>query len=270
MYETYWNFSEKPFENGWDSRFYYPSEAHQGALLKLRYGVENQRGLVVLSGAAGTGKTMIVQSLLAQLPESQRPAVHVIYPLLATGEMLAYLAGRLGAPAGAGRTADISVERLESVLAENSRRGRHAVVVVDEAHLLADEVLEALRLLLGFGQAGRPCLTVILVGEPPLLTRLDRMPSVEQRVGIKSLLRPLDLEETASYVAHRTTAAGADQPIFHPEAVQSVFELTGGVPLRINRLCDLALLVGFAEECGTITAEQIDLVAGELVTVSPE
>ncbi len=275
MYEAYWQLTEKPFENGWDRRFYYPSETHQGALLKLRYGAENHRGAVVLSGAAGLGKSILVQSLREQLPEDFSPFVHLVFPQLPCDQLLAYLADQFAAPRTSTQTspqtAGQSVQRIEQALAENTRQGRHAILVVDEAHLLTDSAtLETLRLLLNFDLVGRPGLTLVLVGQPPLLTNLDRASALNERVGIKCLLRPLNVEETISYVQHRMNAAGAEQPVFEQPALEAIHELTHGTPQRINQLCDLALLIGFAEERHTISADAVESVFGEMEAVSPE
>jgi general secretion pathway protein A len=168
-------------------------------------------------------------------------------------------------------TIDESIRRLQHFLGENARRGQHAVVVIDEAHLLLEcEALDTLRLLTNLEGAGKPALTLILVGQPQLLPALERLPGLEARLGVKCLLRPFNLEETVSYVTHRMTAAGANGEIFTSEALNILYELTGGNPRCINRLCDLALLIGYAEEQVRINAPQIEAVSNELVAVVPE
>jgi general secretion pathway protein A len=273
MYEQYWQLQSRAFENSADARFYYPSEVHQGALLKLRYAVENRRGAALLAGSAGAGKTLLVNLLRRQLPQNVGPLVHLVFPQMTVREMLVYLVEQLGAPQepAATHTADESIRRLERFFAGNSAAGRHAVVVIDEAQLLAETgALETMRLLLNFEAADGPALTLLLVGQPGLLPALERMPALEQRLGVKCLLRPFSEDETASYVTHRMSAAGATFEIFTTEALTALHELTDGSPRRINRLCDLALLVGFAEEQASIGAGQIESVSKELVTVAPE
>lgn len=273
MYEAYWQLDRKPFENTSDPGFYYPGEAHQGALLKLRYAVENQRGAALLAGPSGVGKTLLVHLLRRQLGDGFAPLAHLVFPQMPAPDLLAYLADRLGAPRSepSTRTLDESVSRIEHCLRENSRAGRHAVVVVDEAHLLeGTRPLETLRLLLNFESESRPDLTLLLVGQPSLLPALDRMPQLEERLGAKCLLRPLSLEETFSYVHHRLTAAGARRPIFDTTALETLYALTQGYPRRINRLCDLSLLIGFAEEATSIGPDQLEAISQELVTASPD
>jgi type II secretory pathway predicted ATPase ExeA len=273
MYEAYWQLQSRPFENCADARFYYPSEVHQGALLKLRYAVENHRGAALLAGAAGVGKTLLINSLKRQLGESFAPFIHVVFPRMSQSELLAYLAAELGA-LGEGASAvpvDESVRRLERFFRDNAQRDCHAVVAIDECHLLLDtEALETLQLLLNFESETRPALTLILAGQPQVLPALARMPGLEARLGVKCLLRPLDLDETASYVNHRMTAAGAEREIFTSDALTALHGLTGGNPRRINRLCDLALLIGYAEEQMRINAPQIEAVSNELVAVAPD
>jgi general secretion pathway protein A len=273
MYETFWDLTARPFENGADPRFYYPSEVHQGSLLKLRYAIENQRGAALLTGASGTGKTMLVQSLKRQCGETYTPFVHVVFPQMTTRELLTYIAVEFGAlgDSPAAQPIDETVRALERFLAENTARGRHAILAVDEAQMLLDGGgLETLRLLLNIEPEARPSLTLLVVGHAALLPALERMTELECRLGVKSLLRPFTLEETVSYVNHRMTAAGASHEIFTTDGLTTLHRLTGGNPRRINRLCDLALLIGYADEQPSIGPDQFEAVAHELVAVAPD
>jgi len=274
MYESYWQLTGKPFENTPDPRFYYPGESHQSALLKLRYAVENRRGGAVLAGPSGSGKTLLLDMLREGLDEELAPFVHLVFPRMSPAELLAYLADKLaGVEKGNGRPAGVarSVQRIERFLAENARQGRHAVVAVDEAHLIDDaESLEALRLLLNFSEAGESGMTLLLVGQTGLLPILERMPQLDERVAVKSLLRPFSEPETSAYVAHRLKVAGATRTIVEPEATPALWALSRGVARRINRLCDLALLIGYAEQRDAISAEHLEAVSEELVAVVPE
>lgn len=273
MYLDYWQLETRPFEPATDRAAFYPCEAHQGAMLKLRYGIENQRGLALLAGPAGCGKTLLVNLLRQELPEENRPFVHLVFPQMSTRDLLAYLADELGAPPvePARGTIDESVRRLETTLGENARQGRHALVAVDEAHLLEDTgALETLRLLVNFEHEGRPTLTLLLVGQPALLAAVARLPGLDERIGVKTLLRPFTPDETASYLQHRLQAAGASRDLFSIEAVEAIHYLSHGLPRQINRLADLALVVGYAEELPQIDAAQIDAVSAELLSVAPE
>ena len=286
MYEAYWQLKRKPFEPTSEQQDYYPSETHQGAMLKLRYAVENRRGAALLVGPGGTGKTMLVQTLGRSLPPSFSPLVHLVFPQLSPAELVRYLADELAASRGdAAQQAanangwssawrgdeglDFTIRRIQHFLAENTRLGRHAVIAIDEAQLLVGgDTLETIRLLLNFESAGQPGLTLLLVGQGSLLPTLARMPGLDERFGVKTLLRPLTQDETASYVQHRLRAAGATRNIFDASALETIHALTHGIPRQINRLCDLALLIGFAEEVQTITGPHVEGVCEELVAVA--
>jgi type II secretory pathway predicted ATPase ExeA len=272
MYESYWQLKQKPFEQTADPRFYFPGESHQAALLKLRYAIENHRGGALLSGASGTGKTLLVNLLRTTLGPAFAPTVHLVFPQMSTTALLTYLADELdGGHTPAASCTHVSIHRIERFLAENTRSGRHAVVVVDEAHLIQDsQTWEALRLLLNFESEGQPCLTLLLTGQTAILPCLSRLPQLEERLGVKCLLRPFGQQETADYVAHRLKVAGAVRPVFVPEALETLHELTHGIARQINRLCDLALLIGFAEERQTLNSAHLEAVCQELVAVMPE
>jgi general secretion pathway protein A len=273
MYESYWQLGGRPFEHSLDQRFYYPGETHQGALLKLRYAIENRRGAALLTGPAGSGKSLLVQILKKQLGESCTPFAHVVFPQMTSAELLAHVARELGAilPEGRLPSSDQTIARIQERLNDVSASGRHAIIALDEAHLLQDNhSLEAMRLLLNFESGAAPCLTLLLVGQPTLLPMVDRMPGLEQRLAVKCLLRPLTVEETISYVTHRMQGAGARPNIFEPAALELLAELTQGIIRRINRLCDLALLIGYAEERQSIGPQQLESICQELVTVTPE
>ncbi len=273
MYETYWRLRQKPFENLPDPRFYYPGESHQAALLKLRYAVDNRRGGALLCGPSGAGKTLVTTMLRDALDESNAPFVRLVFPQMSAAELLAYLADEFDGAGPSVGASDVrtSVRRIQRALAANVEKGRHAVVVVDEAHLLAGaEAFEALRLLLNFTPGGAPAMTLLLVGQPALLPAINRMPEWEERLSVKCLLRPFSQPETGDYVDHRLKVAGADRQLFEPDAVPTLQELTHGIARRINRLCDLALLVGYAEEQPTLGAGHFEAVSRELVAVAPD
>jgi general secretion pathway protein A len=273
MYESYWHLKQKPFENCCDPQFYFPGQSHQAALLKLRYAVENQRGGAILAGPSGSGKTLLVRMLRTLLAPRCAPVVHLVFPQMPTDQFLAYAAGELTGDAAADRPPAVSrsVRQIEQFLAGNVQRGQHAALVVDEAHLLDDaQTWEALRLLMNFEYCGRPGLTLLVAGQTGILPTLDRMPQLEERFGVKCLLRPFSQAETAQYVTHRLQAAGADPAVFDREALAEIHRLTHGIPRQINRLGDLALLIGYAEQRKSLSANQLGSIHEELVAVVPE
>ncbi len=273
MYESYWRLKQKPFENCADPRFYYPGETHQAGLLKLRYTVENRRGAALLAGPSGVGKTLLISMLRASLGENVGPFVHICFPQMPAADLLAYLADELESSATGGDTPSVqrSVRRISRALLSNAEQGRHTVIVIDEAHLIGDAAtFETLRLLLNFEANGVPAVTILLVGETALLPMIDRMPQWEERLGVKCLLKPFVEAETAAYVEHRLRVAGAPRSLVEPAAIGTLQELTHGIPRRINRLCDLALLVGYAEEQPVLSAGHFESVSRELIAVGVE
>jgi type II secretory pathway predicted ATPase ExeA len=273
MYLQYWQLTTKPFEPCADRAAFYPCEAQEAALLKLRYAVENRRGAALLAGPAGVGKTMLVGLFRSAIAETYRPLVHLVFPQMSSRDLLVYLAEQIGAPPAdpPRHTIEESVRRLEFALQHNARQGRHAVVVVDEAHLLEDcGALETLRLLVNFEHAGHPTLTLLLVGQMGLVSAVGRLPSLEERIAVKTLVRSFSPDETTAYVTHRLKAAGANREIFTPDALEALHYLSHGAPRQINRLADLALLVGFADRLPRLAAQQIEAVSEELVAITAE
>lgn len=274
MYEAYWQLQSNPFDSLPDSRFFYHSETHQAALLKLNYLVEHRKGAAILVGASGSGKSFVTQVLAEQLPDGAGPLISVLFPQMSSSELLAYLAAELG-----GETeimpevpsVDRTIRQLQELFATYARRGQHPVIVIEEAHLIDDpQVFMALRLLLNFQPQHGGCFSLILAGQRELLTRIHRLPQLEERIAVKCLLRPLTYEETLGYIAQRIRMAGGQQELFESDALEALFELSSGLPRRLNRLCDLALLVGFADSSSIISSEQVEAVAEELAAVVPE
>jgi general secretion pathway protein A len=269
MYEQYWGLSRRPFENDARPEYYFPSDTHQAALLKLRYVVESKLGGGMLVGGFGCGKSYLAHMLAHQLPEHAGPVVHIGYPQMSAAELLAYLAAELGddADADADRvpTLDRTVRSIERQLKSLSNRRRHPVVIVDEAHLIEDpHVFRALHLLLNFQQHPDVNCSLLLLGERSLLARVQRVEALDERLAVKAVLRPFNADETSHYVQHRLNVAGRTDSIFDPSACEALFELSGGVPRKINRLCDLGLLVGYADQLRRLSAQEIEAVAEEL------
>jgi general secretion pathway protein A len=238
----------------------------------LRYVVDNNRQAALVAGPAGVGKTQLVNSLRETLGERCPTFAHVVFPQMTDRDLLVYLAERLGAPpADSPRyTIEESLRRLEFTLGENARHGRRAVVVIDEAHLLEDSgLVEPLRLLLNLNSPAAPAFTLLLVGQPALVPMVERHGGFEERLDMKVLLPALAAADTAQYIQHRLKAAGATRDIFTPDALATAHQLCGGVPRRINRLCDLALLVAFAESQHAITPDRLHAVHDELIAVLP-
>lgn len=276
MYLDYWQLDERPFEPAEPtSAELFVSESQEGALSKLRYAIENGRALSALAGPSGVGKTLVVERLAAKVKPSR--LAHLVFPLMSGRELLAYLADRVGAPAIDSATdaptggIEESVRRIEHFAASLDTGSKRPLIVIDEAHLLEDTgALETLRLVTNFTAGGTPALSLLLVGQMRLLSCLARHPAIDERLAVKTLVRGFTANETADYVRHRLKQAGSTRELFEPGALERVFTHTGGVARQIDRLCDLALVVGMSDATPSITRDQVDAVQRELVCVGAD
>lgn len=272
MYLNHWRLEHAPFGRVDMDSLFYPGESHQGAALKLRYVLDSGREAAALAGPPGVGKTLIVERLIQESGEGLFVS-RVVFPRLTSRELLALMAGEIdpGQRENLRYSADESLGRIQKGLAELARLDKRWLLVVDEAHLLEDgDTLESIRLLLNLNQAADRRLSILLIGQMPLVSMLLRSPSLDQRMSVKALVRSFTPRETAEYVTHRLVASGGRPEIFTPQALESVHACAAGTPRRIDRLCDLALLVGYAEGLRQIDAEQIEEVNDELVVSSSD
>lgn len=264
MYESYWEMSRRPFDQGYEGHFFYPSEMHHATLLKLRYAVENRGDLAVLVGESGIGKTLLVHHLLRSLPATNEPRCHLVFPQLSAADLMIYLADQLEGQVST-ETVDLrtTINRLEALLRSAVQADRYPVVVLDEAHLLADPlILEQFRLLLNFRHAEHSMFTLILVGNTSLVPILEESTELQSRIDTYCPLQPLSVEETIAYIQFRLAAAGIQRQIFKDAALEAIHYGTSGNPRSVNRICDLALLMGYAQDCQEIG---IDVVQAVLV-----
>ncbi len=267
MYSQYWNLHCQPFENDADPAFFFRSRTHQAALLKLKYLIDANKGCGLLVGSSGAGKSYVTRLLIEELNEPAGPIIFVRYPLLSADELIAFVAAELGADEDAlqqhGDRFDFVLRHLQARLAHFSKEGRHPLVVIEEAHLIEDQkVFQAIQLLLNYRDEAR--FTVLLCGQPALLSRIERLDELNERIGVKSLIHPLSRDETAEYVQHRLSIAGLNDAVFDESALNEIHELSGGIPRRINRIADLSLLVGYADSMSTIGPRDVESVADEI------
>ena len=270
MYESHWKINQRPFENRIDNEFYYPSETHQAAALKLRYAIENRRSSALLCGPSGMGKTLIIDSLSDQLGDDFSPIFRIVFPTMREEQLVRYMVDRFDSKGDESpRETSHDIARFEAFLKQNLADGKHAVVFIDEAHLLEqNELLEPLRLLLNLcatESCGESAWTLILAGQPMLLSQVERNQPLDERMSVKCMLSRLLPEETLGYVQHRLRQAGVSaESIFEEEALEKVHLFTEGIPRRINRLCDLALMVGYAEDRTKVCLDLLEKVHGDL------
>lgn len=273
MYSQHWKLERRPFENTLEPEFFFPSQTHQAAVLKLRYLIENQKGAGVLVGPTGTGKTFVTRRLIQELGSQIGPWMNFVFPQMTADDLLTDIAIRLGGELATASPNSVlprsaALRIIERSLDEHARAGRHPVLVIDDAHLIDDPAtLQTLELLLNFQQPPQRAFSLILLGDRLLLSRLSRLPRFDERLAVRAMLQSLSPEETARYIRFRLEVSGARNAIFDTEALAEIADLSEGIPRRINRLADLALLVGYADGRRELTAADVAAVSDELATV---
>ena len=263
MYEEYWGFKKKPFQNTPDPRFFYESAEHEEALAKMLYTIEEGLGAGMLTGVFGCGKTVIGQALLGKLPGDKYKTAFITNPQLEYVELLRAIVRNLKSvelPAKKTElSADSLLEILGNILENNARDGRETIVIIDEAHIIKDErIFEELRLLLNFQRKDKFLLTLLLFGQPELKQRVEDNKQFEQRIAMKSHLEAFDQQDTCNYIIHRLCAAGGTDSIFDENTFKLIHNRSGGIPRKINRICDLSLLVGLSEGRKSIDTEIVE------------
>jgi general secretion pathway protein A len=267
MYLSFFGLNEKPFAITPDPRYLYLSERHAEALAHLLYGINEAGGFVQLTGEVGTGKTTIVRSLLAQTPKNAEIAL-ILNPKMTAPEFLLTICEELGI--GVPDSALGSLKDLVDILSEYLLRahagGSRVVLVVDEAQNLSPEVLEQVRLLTNLETNTQKLLQIILIGQPELRELLSRneLRQLAQRITGRYHLNPLSHDETAAYVRHRLRVAGATTDVFAPQALNSVFSLSQGVPRVINVICDRSLLGAYSLDRHRVTPSLVRAAAAEV------
>ncbi len=249
MYQSHFGLSEAPFSIAPDPRYLYMSQRHQEALAHLLYGVNGGGGFVLLTGEVGAGKTTICRCLLEQIPESCDVA-YIFNPKLTVPELLSTLCVEFGIAYPPGNTSiKVFVDCINAYLLEANARGRHTVLIIDEAQNLSADVLEEMRLLTNLETNQRKLLQIILLGQPELATMLERpeLRQLAQRVVARYHLGPLTKAEVAAYVRHRLDVAGARRPLFPAVLMRRLYALSRGIPRVINVLCDRALLGAYVQ-----------------------
>ncbi len=242
-YEPHWGLALRPFENVPDPRFYVPSTKHEAARKRILYGIHGRKGIVMLTGEIGSGKTLMTRSLILSLPRSQYEVGLVANPSMPEGEFLGEILFQLGVDPTGSKAQQL--RRLNDQLLANYHRGIETVILVDEAQAIEqDGVFEELRLLSNFQLNDRFLMTLVLLGQPELRQRVADIPQLAQRVAIHYHLERFNRAETKAYIHGRLAAAGCTREIFSPAAVTLIYTYSGGVCRLINSLCDLCLYAG--------------------------
>ncbi|MEJ5988568.1 AAA family ATPase [Ramlibacter sp. PS3R-8] len=270
MYAAYFGLKQEPFSIAPDPRLLFLSEQHREALAHLLYGVQGGGGFVLLTGEIGTGKTTVCRSFLDQVPDHVNLA-YIFNPKLTVLELLETVCHEFGIavqlPTHRPATVKDSLDPLNAFLLQAHAAGRSSVLVIDEAQNLSAEVLEQLRLLTNLETSERKLLQIILIGQPELRTMLARpeLEQLAQRVIARYHLQALREGETSQYVRHRMEVCGLQGPLpFDRRSLARVHAATGGVPRRINLLCDRALLGAYGNGEAQVTRRTIDQSVAEV------
>ena len=265
-YLDYYGLAQEPFSMMPLNRFYYHSEQHDKALEKLQFAVSSMKGLAVLIGDLGTGKTTLARRLLDSLPEDEYEAslLVIVHSEVDTVWLLKRVASQLGVANPAETRVDILSQLFER-LVEISEMGKKAVVLIDEAQMLkTPSLMEEFRGLLNLELPERKLLSFVFFGLPELDECLKADPPLAQRVAVKHRLNPFKEETTSLYIHHRLSLAGVDDPLFTKEAALKVHVYSKGVPRLINVICDNALFEGYVRKQKEISLEIVESVASDL------
>lgn len=263
-YESHWGLRLRPFENVPDPKFYVPSVKHEAAMERMMYGIHARKGIVMLTGEIGSGKTLLSRAVILKLPPSRYEIGLVSNPTIPENEFLGEILFQLGLDPHGTRAEQL--RRLNDQLVANYHRNVDTVVVLDEAQAIEhDRLFEELRLLSNFQLNDRFLITLVLLGQPELRGRIARIPQLAQRVAIQHHIHYLDRAETKAYILARLAAAGGESSIFSPGAISSVHHRTGGVCRMINSLCDLCLYFGRVIKARQVRRSLVDKVANEVL-----
>ena len=266
MYESFFGLTGKPFQLNPDPSFFFGSRGHKRAFAYLEYGLYQSEGFIVITGEIGAGKTTIVRSLLEQLDGQKVVAAQLVSTQLDADDMLRAVGVAFGLPV---RSVDkaILLASLEAFLCQLATEKRRALLIVDEAQNLAPRAVEELRMLSNFQFGDKALLQSFLIGQPELRSMMQskEMQQLRQRVIASYHLGPLDRSETRSYIEHRLSRVGwKNDPQFEPACFDLIHDLTGGVPRRINTLCNRLLLAAFLAEKRALDTSDVQAIASEI------
>jgi general secretion pathway protein A len=266
MYLEHYGLKEWPFSLTPDPKYIFRTESHLEVLATVRYGVEQNKGLIVVTGEVGCGKTTILRAALSTFGDEVM-AVYIFNPFLTAAEFFEQLAAEMDLQLPRAASKPEMLAAMGRMLAERHAAGLRTVLVVDEAHGLPTTLLEEIRLLMNFETNSEKLLQVVLCGQPELAETLNRpqLRQLKQRVSLRCVIKPLSVFEINKYIRFRLKQAGATNVgLFDNAAVKLIGQVSQGIPRIINNICDNALLYAYAANSPTVTREIIEEVARAL------
>jgi len=266
MYESFYGLTGKPFQLNPDPAFYFGSRGHKRAFAYLQYGLYQSEGFIVITGEIGAGKTTIVRSLFEHIDRDKLVAAQLVSTQLDADDMLRAVGAAFGLPVKSVDKA-ILLASLEAFLCQLALDKKRALLVVDEAQNLTPRAIEELRMLSNFQLGDQALLQSFLIGQPELrlMMQSPQMQQLRQRVIASYHLGPLDKAETQAYIEHRLHHVGwKNDPRFDPACFDLIHTLTGGIPRRINTLCNRLMLAGFLAEKHALDVADVQAIAREI------
>jgi type II secretory pathway predicted ATPase ExeA len=263
MYKEFYGLRANPFNVNPDPRYLFLTRHTEEALACLTYGIQSRKGFVLLTGEVGTGKTTLINKLLEWLRLQQVATAFIFNSRLNTTQFLDYMMADFGIPCDSKAKSQILL-RLYNWLLDRYRAGETAVLIVDEAQNLTEEVLEEIRMLTNLETFTEKLLQIVLVGQPELEQKLKQpqLRQLRQRLTLRAKTHALTLEETKAYIQQRLRIAGSSgQQIFDPDAVLAIHRYSNGIPRVVNLLCEHCLVSAFVDQQKVIEPAVVEFVA---------
>jgi type II secretory pathway predicted ATPase ExeA len=263
MYKEFYGLRANPFNVNPDPRYLFLTRHTEEALACLTYGIQSRKGFVLLTGEVGTGKTTLINKLMEWLRLQQVATAFIFNSRMNVPQFLDYMMADFGIACESKEKSQILL-RLYNWLLDRYRAGETAVIIVDEAQNLTDEVLEEIRMMTNLETFTEKLLQIVLVGQPELEQKLKQpqLRQLRQRLTLRAKTHSLTMEETKAYVQQRLRIAGSDgREIFEPEALTAVHRYSAGIPRVINLLCEHCLVSAFVDQQKTIGPGVVDAVA---------
>jgi putative secretion ATPase (PEP-CTERM system associated) len=265
MYEDYYHFRARPFQLSPDPRFFFYSRGHRRAMAYLQYGVHQGEGFLVITGEIGAGKTMLARTLAQKFGSPNLLVAQVVSTMLEADDMLHTVAAAFDLPEEKSKAQ--LLKKIEKFLLARSMQGKRTILIVDEVQNLSKGALEELRMLSNFQHKEKSLLQSFLLGQPEFRGTLHSpdLEQLRQRVTASYHLGPIDAAETEAYIEHRLKTAGwTGDPAFSQDAFPVIHRFSGGIPRKINHLCDRLLLLGRMDEKHTFTVKDVFEVIDDL------